>query len=130
MRGADFEVRFASGERTRCVIRPGALGSLEDLAAEAGLSGKGALIADERLLTTRHGPALLRYAETRLGRPIARPVGEDRKCLAEAEAMCEALADRGVAPHIYESSDEARAHLTRVEDGAVSGRPGELAATR
>jgi len=96
VRGADFEVRFASGERTRCVIRPGALASLEDLAAEAGLSGKGALIADERLLTTRHGPALLRYAETRLGRPIARPVGEDRKCLAEAEAMCEALADRGL----------------------------------
>ena len=42
----------------------------------------------------------------------------------------EALADRGVAPHIYESSDEARTHLGRIEDGAVSALPGALAATR
>jgi 3-dehydroquinate synthetase len=94
--GADFEVRFDSGERTRCVIRAGALASLDELATEAGLSGKGALIADERLFVTHHGPVLLRYAETRLGRPIPRPVSEARKCLPEVEAMCEALAERGV----------------------------------
>ena len=96
MPGGDFEIRFASGERTRCVIRPGALASLEAIATDEGLAGKGALIADERLLVTRHGPALLRYSETRLGRPIARPVSEKRKCLPEAEAMCEALAERGL----------------------------------
>ena len=84
MPGADFEVRFASGERTRCLIRAGALGSLDELATEAGLSGKGALIADERLLATPHGAVLLRYADTRLGRPIARPVSEARKCVSEA----------------------------------------------
>jgi len=94
--GADFEVRFASGERTRCLIRAGALGSLDELATEAGLSGKGALIADEGLLATRHGPVLLRYANTRLGRPIARPVSEGRKCVSEAESMCESLAERGL----------------------------------
>jgi 3-dehydroquinate synthetase len=94
--GADFEVQFASGERTRCVIRPGALATLDELATEAGLPGKGALIADERLLSTRHGVALLRYADTRLGRPIARSVSEARKCMSATEAMCEALAERGV----------------------------------
>jgi 3-dehydroquinate synthase len=94
--GGEFEVRFASGERTRCVIRSGALGTLDQLASEAGLSGKGALIADERLITTRHGSALLRYGETRLGRPITRPVSEASKSLPEAEAMCEALAERGL----------------------------------
>jgi len=94
--GADFEVQFASGERTRCLIQPGALATLDELASDAGLPGKGALIADERLLSTRHGPALLRYAETRLGRPIARSVSEARKYMSETEAMCEMLAERGV----------------------------------
>ena len=96
MRGGEFEVLFASGERTRCVIRPGALASLETIATDAGLTGKGALIADERLLSLRHGAALLRYGETRLGRPIARAVSEEKKCVPEAEAMCEALAERGL----------------------------------
>ena len=96
MPGGEFEVRFASGERTRCVIRAGALATLDELASEAGLSGKAALIADERLLSTRHGPALLRYADTRLGRPITRSVSEARKCLPEAEAICEVLAERGL----------------------------------
>jgi len=96
VRGADFEVPFTSGERTRCVIRGGALSSLDELATEVGLPGKGALIADEGLLSTRHGAALLRYGETRLGRLIARPVREERKSLGEAEAMCEALMDRGL----------------------------------
>jgi len=94
--GADFEVRFASGERTHCVIRPAALTGLDVIATYAGLEGKGALIVDERLLSTRHGAALLGYADTRLGRPIARAVSEERKCLPEAEAMCEALSDRGL----------------------------------
>jgi len=94
--GGDFEVRFASGERTRCLIRPGELSRLEAIATEAGLSGKGAILADERLLSTRHGAALLGYAPTRLGRPIARAVSEQRKCISETEAMCEALAERGL----------------------------------
>jgi len=45
----------------------------------------------------------------------------------------EALADRGVAPHIYESSDEARAHLARIGDASaapLSAPPGGLAAAR
>jgi 3-dehydroquinate synthetase len=88
-------VKFSSGERTRCAIRDGALSSLEQIASEAGLSGKGALIADERLLTTRHGPALLGYEKTRLGRPIARPVSEEHKSLAEVEAMSDCLVERG-----------------------------------
>ncbi|MFL5365273.1 MAG: 3-dehydroquinate synthase family protein [Myxococcales bacterium] len=96
MPGAEFEVKFSSGERTRCVIRDGALSSLEQIAGEAGLSGKGALIVDERLLTTRHGAALLGYGQTRLGRPIARSVSEERKCLVEVEAMSECLVERGL----------------------------------
>jgi 3-dehydroquinate synthetase len=94
--GADFEVKFSSGERTRCVIRDGALSLLEQIAGEAGLSGKGALIVDERLLSTRHAAALLRYAETRIGRPIERPVSEERKSLEEVESMCDCLVERGL----------------------------------
>ena len=78
MRGAEFEVSFASGERTRCVVQPGALGRLDELSAEAGLTGKGALFADARLLGTPHRAALLRHAGTRLGAPLPRPVDEPR----------------------------------------------------
>src|SRR4051812_31898628 len=69
--GAEFDVEFRSGERTRCVIREGALGRLDELSAEVGLSGTGALLVDERLLSTRHQEALVPYAESRLGAPIA-----------------------------------------------------------
>src|SRR6185437_9321838 len=37
----------------------------------------------------------------RLGDPLARPVGEAQKTLAEVEAMCEALAARGVGRDGY-----------------------------
>ena len=42
----------------------------------------------------------------------------------------EALASRGVAPHIYESSEEARTHLERIDEAGLSVPPGGLAATR
>ena len=43
----------------------------------------------------------------------------------------EALATRGVAPHIYESPDEARSHLDRIGNGApVSALPGARAQGR
>src|SRR5205085_1406541 len=76
--------------RTTCVIEPGALRRLPQLCAEAGLSGVSGLICDARLLSF-HREALLA-----LGQPLARPVNEARKTLAEVEAMCETLAARGV----------------------------------
>src|SRR5205085_425172 len=85
-----LEVRFQSGFVTTCVIEPGALHRLPALCAAAGLTGESGLICDAKL-TMLHRDALLA-----LGQPLARPVNESRKTLAEVEAMCETLAARGI----------------------------------
>jgi 3-dehydroquinate synthetase len=94
--GAEFDVEFASGARTHCAIAPGALARLDELCASTGMTGPGALLCDARLLATPHRGALLAFENTRLGGPLARPVSEARKTLAEVEAMCDALAGRGI----------------------------------
>ncbi|TMA32587.1 MAG: 3-dehydroquinate synthase, partial [Deltaproteobacteria bacterium] len=86
-----LEVSFKGGARTTCVIERGALNRLAELCAEAGLAGAPALLCDARLLALPHREALLA-----LGEPLARPVNEQRKTLAEVEAMCEVLSARGV----------------------------------
>ena len=86
-----LEVSFKGGARTTCVIERGALNRLAELCAEAGLAGASALLCDARLLALPHREALLA-----LGEPLARPVNEQRKTLAEVEAMCEVLSARGV----------------------------------
>ena len=96
MPGADLEIEFRSGARTRCVFAAGALARLDELSAQAGLTGTAGLLCDARLLATAHKDPLLAYGSTRLGAPLARPVSEARKTLAEVEEMCEALAARGV----------------------------------
>ena len=97
MPGADFEVEFRSGARTRCVIEAGALRRLDELCGQVGLAGRAALLCDARLLGTAHREALLGFSQTRFGTPLARPVSEARKTLAEVEAMCEALVARGMS---------------------------------
>jgi len=94
--GADLDIEFRSGARTRCVFAPGSLRRLDELSAQVGLTGTAGLLCDARLLSTSHREALLSYGTTRLGAPLARPVGEARKTLAEVDEMCEALAARGV----------------------------------
>jgi len=94
--GADLEIEFRSGARTRCVFAPGGLRRLDELSAQAGLTGTAGLLCDARLLSTSHRDALLAYGATRLGAPLARPVDEARKTLEEVEEMCDALAARGV----------------------------------
>lgn len=86
-----LEVAFTSGARTTVIIEPGAFARLPSLCAEAGLTGARALLCDARLLQL-HRAALLALEP----QPIARPIGEERKSLAEVEAMCEALANRGL----------------------------------
>ena len=87
-----FEVKFASGETTRVVIGP--LSSLPGACRAAGLSGRAGLLVDAGLAPL-HLPAL-RALSPAFGDVLARPVREDRKSLAEVEAMCEVLALRGV----------------------------------
>jgi len=94
-----IEVRFPSGARTDCVIEPGALRRLPELCSAAGLTGTGALLCDARLLDL-HEEAL-QTIRSQLGEPLARPIAEARKTLAEVEAMCEALAQRGVGRDGY-----------------------------
>jgi 3-dehydroquinate synthase len=89
-----LEVQFPSGARTTCVVEPGALQRLPQLCAEAGLTGTAGLLCDAKL-TLLHGEALLALRPA-LGDPLARPVAEARKTLAEVEAMCETLSARGV----------------------------------
>ena len=89
-----IEVRFPSGARTDCVIEPGAVRRLPELCTGAGLSGAAALICDSRLLLL-HEEAL-RSLRSQFGDPLARPVAEARKTLAEVDAMCEALSARGI----------------------------------
>ena len=96
MPGGDLDIELRSGARTRCVFAAGGLRRLDELSAEVGLTGTAGLLCDARLLSTAHRDALLAYGTTRLGAPLARPVSEARKTLGEVEAMCEALAARGV----------------------------------
>ena len=96
MPGAELDIEFPSGARTRCVFAAGGLSRLDKLSGQVGLTGTAGLLCDARLLATAHRDALLAYGATRLGAPLARPVSEARKTLAEVEQMCEALASRGV----------------------------------
>ena len=89
-----FEVIFPGGEKTFCAIGPGALAQLPALCVQAGLSGPAQLVCDARLLQL-HAPALRELTE-RFGAPLARPVSESRKSLAEVESICEALAARNL----------------------------------
>jgi 3-dehydroquinate synthetase len=94
-----IEVRFPSGARTDCVIEPGALQRLPELCAAAGLTGVAGLLCDARLLLL-HEDAL-RSLRSQFGDPLARPVAETRKTLAEVDAMCEALSARGIGRDGY-----------------------------
>ncbi len=109
-----FRVQFVSGARTDCVIGPGALELLPALLQEldggpsngasseprsgAGRRASGGAIGflcDAKLFHFQK-PLIDRLAAT-LGPALARAVREDRKSLAEVEAMCETLAMRGLA---------------------------------
>jgi len=94
-----IEVRFPSGARTDCVIETGAFSRLPELAAAAGLEGAAALICDARLLGLQE--ETLRSMRGEYGEPIARPITEARKTLAEVDAMCEALSARAIGRDGY-----------------------------
>src|SRR5262249_23319515 len=94
--GAELEIEFRSGARTRCVFEPGSLRRLDELSAQAGLAGTAGPLCDAHLLSTSHREALLSYGPTRIGPPLGRSLGEARKTLFEVEEMCEALAARRV----------------------------------
>ncbi len=94
-----IEVRFPSGARTGCVIEAGAFQRVPELSAAVGLNGAGALLCDARLQLL-HADALSAL-QGEYGQPIARPVSESVKTLAEVEAMCEALAERGIGRDGY-----------------------------
>jgi 3-dehydroquinate synthetase len=94
--GGDLEIEFRSGARTSCVFGAGSFARLDELCREVGLDGTGAIVCDARLFSTQWREPLLAYASTRLGPPIARPVSESAKTLAEIEEMCDALAARGL----------------------------------
>jgi 3-dehydroquinate synthase len=89
-----LEVQFPSGPRTRCVIEAGAATRTAELARDAGLTGTGAVLCDARL-PALHADVFARLRKD-FGDPVARPVQEARKALAEVEALCEALAARGL----------------------------------
>ena len=90
---------FASGNATTVLVGPGALSRLPALAAEAGLTGSAGFLCDANLyLLHREELDALGRA---FGGVLARPVREERKSLAEVEAMCEVLAGRGVARDGY-----------------------------
>lgn len=93
------EVRFASGARTDCVIEPGALERLPELCDRAELAGTAGLLCDARLFPLHR--ERLQALAARFGDPLARPVSEAQKTLAEVEAMCEALSARGVGRDGY-----------------------------
>jgi 3-dehydroquinate synthetase len=94
-----IEVRFAAGARTDCVIEPGALRRIPELAAGVGLTGTAGLLCDARLLLLYEDE--LGSLRSQFGEPIARPMTEARKTLAEVDAMCEALSARGVGRDGY-----------------------------
>jgi 3-dehydroquinate synthetase len=76
------------------VIERGALRRLPELCAAAGLSGTAGLLCDARLIAL-HRDALVALKPA-FGDPLARPINESRKTLAEVEAICEVLSARGV----------------------------------
>jgi len=94
-----IEVRFPSGARTDCVIESGAFGRLPELADAAGLKGTAAMLCDLRVLGL-HEKAF-DALRGRYGDPIARPITEARKTLAEVDAMCEVLSARGIGRDGY-----------------------------
>jgi len=87
-----LEVQFKSGARTTLVIEPGAIARLPRLCADAGLTGTSALLCDAKLLQLHRAQLLAIDPQ-----PIARPISEEWKSLAEVEAMCETFANRGLA---------------------------------
>ncbi len=89
-----IEVRFASGARTDCVIEAGALRRLPELCDDADLRGTAGLLCDAKVLALQRDPVVA--LRDRFGDPLARPVSEARKTLAEVEAMCDVLSARGV----------------------------------
>jgi len=89
-----FDVQFASGAQTRCLTGPGALARLPALAAEVGLSGTSGFLCDAKLVFAQK--PLVDALGQALGGALARPVREDRKSLAEVEAMAEVLSARGL----------------------------------
>jgi 3-dehydroquinate synthase len=93
------EVRFASGERTECVIEAGALQRLPELCEAAGLAGTAGVLCDARLLPLHREK--LQALAAHFGDLLARPVSEGQKTLAEVEAMCEVLSARGVGRDGY-----------------------------
>ena len=90
-----FDVHFSSGARTRCISGAGALDQLPALAAEVGLAGTSGFLCDARLVFAQKN--LVDVLGKQLGGTLARPVREDRKSLAEVEAMCEVLSARGLS---------------------------------
>lgn len=98
MPGAEgFLVDFRSGARTRVVVAPGALARLPALCAGEGLSGTAGFVCDAKLVFAH--AALVKGLGDAFGATLARPVREETKTLAEVEAICEALAARGVDRH-------------------------------
>jgi 3-dehydroquinate synthetase len=93
------EVRFASGARTDCVIEAGALERLPELCAGVELAGTSGLLCDARLFLLHR--ERLQALAAHFGEPLARPVSEAQKTLAEVEAMCEVLSARGVGRDGY-----------------------------
>ncbi len=89
-----IDVQFTSGARTACIIERGALRRLPGLCAAAGLTGTAGLLCDAKL-TLLHRDAVFSLRPA-FGDPLARPVSEEWKSLAEVEAMCEVLSARGV----------------------------------
>ncbi|MGZ6144256.1 MAG: 3-dehydroquinate synthase [Myxococcales bacterium] len=87
-----LEVNFKAGARTTVVIERGALGRLPALCASVGLTGTAGLLCDARLLGLPHRQTLLGLG----WEPLARPVSEEWKSLAEVESMCEVLSARGL----------------------------------
>ncbi len=89
-----FDVQFASGARTRCITGPGALAHLPALLEELGLAGTSGFLCDAQLVFLQR--ERVERLGSQLGGTLARAVREDRKSLAEVEAMCEVLAARGL----------------------------------
>ena len=94
-----IEVEFASGARTVCIIERGAFARLPALCAEAGLKGTSGFVCDAKLVLL-HREKLFAL-QPAFGDPLARPINEERKTLAEVEAMCEVLSARGVGRDGY-----------------------------
>lgn len=89
-----LEVKFPSGARTTCLVEPGALRKLPELCEAASLRGLAGFFCDANVLRLHRDR--IQSFESRFGAPIARRVSEETKRLAEVEAMCDGLAERGV----------------------------------